>query len=133
LIALAPDVILAAGSMSVMALQHVTRSLPIVFVGVVDPVRIKPPFVDWAKAATARKRPELGRYLLQVDRQTKGSYTTSNAVQSAALAIKTGHPVVQVSVRRSQPYPHDRGSAGRGMMRDLVPVRLAGGDGIELT
>ena len=26
-----------------------------------------------------RKRPELGRYLLQVDRQTKGSYTTSNA------------------------------------------------------
>ena len=44
------------------------------------------------------KRPELGRYLLQVDRQTKGSYTTSNAAQSAALAIKTGHPVVQVSV-----------------------------------
>jgi putative ABC transport system substrate-binding protein len=38
LIALAPDVILAAGSVSVMALQHVTRSLPIVFVGVVDPV-----------------------------------------------------------------------------------------------
>jgi len=45
-----------------------------------------------------RKRPELGRYLLQVHRQTKGSYTTSNAAQSAALAIKTGHPVVQVSV-----------------------------------
>jgi formylglycine-generating enzyme required for sulfatase activity len=44
------------------------------------------------------KRPELGRYLLQVDRQTKGSYTTSNAAQSAALVIKTGHPVVQVSV-----------------------------------
>ena len=38
LIALAPDVILAAGSLSVTALQHVTRSLPIVFVGVVDPV-----------------------------------------------------------------------------------------------
>ena len=38
LIALAPDTILAAGSVSVMALQHVTRSLPIVFVGVVDPV-----------------------------------------------------------------------------------------------
>jgi hypothetical protein len=45
-----------------------------------------------------RKRPELGRYLLQVDRQTKGSYTTSNAAQAAASAIKTGHPVVQVSV-----------------------------------
>ena len=38
LIALAPDIILAAGSLSVTALQHVTRSLPIVFVGVVDPV-----------------------------------------------------------------------------------------------
>ena len=45
-----------------------------------------------------RKRPELGRYLLQVDRQTKGSYTTSNAAQAAASAIKPGHPVVQVSV-----------------------------------
>jgi len=38
LIALAPDIILAAGSMSVMALQHATRSRPIVFVGVIDPV-----------------------------------------------------------------------------------------------
>lgn len=45
-----------------------------------------------------RKRPERGRYLLQVDRQTKGSYTTSEAAQSAALAIKKGYPVVQVSV-----------------------------------
>jgi hypothetical protein len=45
-----------------------------------------------------RKRPEAGRYWLQVDRQTKGSYTTPEAAQSAALAIKTGHPIVQVSV-----------------------------------
>ena len=45
-----------------------------------------------------RKRPERGRYLLQVDRQTKGSYTTSEAAQSAALGIKTAHPIVQVSV-----------------------------------
>jgi hypothetical protein len=45
-----------------------------------------------------RKRPERGRYLLQVDRQTKGSYTTSEAAQSAALAIKTAYPIVQVSV-----------------------------------
>ena len=71
-----------------------------------------------------RKRPELGRYLLQVDRQTKGSYTTSNAAQSAALVIKTGHPVVQVSVYDAVDHLHDRGSAGRagGMMRVLVPV-----------
>jgi hypothetical protein len=36
--------------------------------------------------------------LLQVDRQTKGSYPTAEAVQSAALVIKKGYPVVQVSV-----------------------------------
>jgi putative tryptophan/tyrosine transport system substrate-binding protein len=38
LVAVAPDVILASGTPSVAALQHVTRSLPIVFVGVTDPV-----------------------------------------------------------------------------------------------
>jgi putative ABC transport system substrate-binding protein len=38
LVALAPDVILAAGSPSVAALQRVTRTLPIVFVRVADPV-----------------------------------------------------------------------------------------------
>jgi hypothetical protein len=45
-----------------------------------------------------RKRPERGRFLLQVDRQTKGSYTTSEAAQAAALIIKKGHPIVQVSI-----------------------------------
>ncbi len=38
LIALAPDVILAGGSPSVAALQQATRTVPIVFVSVVDPV-----------------------------------------------------------------------------------------------
>jgi len=38
LVALAPDVILAAGTLSVAALQHVTRTLPLVFVQVTDPV-----------------------------------------------------------------------------------------------
>ena len=45
-----------------------------------------------------RKRPERGRFLLQVDRQTKGSYTTSEAAQAAALVIKKKYPIVQVSV-----------------------------------
>ena len=45
-----------------------------------------------------RKRPETGRYLLQVDRQTKASYTTIETAQAAGMAIKTSHPVVQVSV-----------------------------------
>jgi putative tryptophan/tyrosine transport system substrate-binding protein len=38
LIALAPDVIMAAGTLSVTALQRVSQTLPIVFVGVSDPV-----------------------------------------------------------------------------------------------
>jgi hypothetical protein len=52
------------------------------------------------------KRPERGRYLLQVDQQTKGSYTTSDAAQSAAQAIKTGYPIVQVSVYDSVEHTH---------------------------
>ena len=48
--------------------------------------------------ASQRMRPEIGRYLLQVDRQTKGSYKSSEAAQSAGLAIKTGHPIVKVSI-----------------------------------
>ena len=38
LVALEPDVIVSSGSPSVGALQRVTRTIPIVFVGVVDPV-----------------------------------------------------------------------------------------------
>src|SRR5215216_6984589 len=38
LVALAPDVILAAGTLSVAALQDVTRTVPVVFAGVTDPV-----------------------------------------------------------------------------------------------
>jgi putative ABC transport system substrate-binding protein len=37
-VALAPDVMLASGTLSAAALQHVTRTLPIVFVNVADPV-----------------------------------------------------------------------------------------------
>ena len=38
MVALVPDVILASGSPTVVALQQVTRSVPIVFVAVIDPV-----------------------------------------------------------------------------------------------
>jgi hypothetical protein len=44
------------------------------------------------------KRPERGRFLLQVDRQTKGSYPTSEAAQAAALLIKKKYPIVKVSI-----------------------------------
>ncbi len=50
------------------------------------------------EAPSQRQQAERGRYLLQVDRQTKGSYLTAEAAQSAALVIKKGYPVVQVSV-----------------------------------
>jgi hypothetical protein len=45
-----------------------------------------------------RKRPELGRYLLQVDRQTKGSYQTAETAQAAGLAIKKDYPILHVTV-----------------------------------
>jgi putative tryptophan/tyrosine transport system substrate-binding protein len=38
LVALAPDVMLASGTLSAAALQHVTRTLPIVLVNVADPI-----------------------------------------------------------------------------------------------
>jgi hypothetical protein len=44
------------------------------------------------------KRPELGRYLLQVDRQTKGSYQTLDAAQAAGEVIKKNYPILQVAV-----------------------------------
>jgi hypothetical protein len=44
------------------------------------------------------KRPEVGRFLLQVDRQTKGSYATAEAAETAGMVIKKDHPIVRVSV-----------------------------------
>jgi putative tryptophan/tyrosine transport system substrate-binding protein len=38
LVGLNPDVILASASQSVLALQRITRSVPIVFANIVDPV-----------------------------------------------------------------------------------------------
>lgn len=48
--------------------------------------------------SSQRNRRDIGRYLLQVDRQTKGSYATAEAAQAAGLVIKKNHPKVQVSV-----------------------------------
>jgi hypothetical protein len=51
---------------------------------------------------------ERGPIFATVDRQTKNSYTTSEAAQSAALAIKTRYPIVQVSVYDSVEHTHTR-------------------------
>jgi hypothetical protein len=47
---------------------------------------------------TQRKRPETNRFRLEVDRQTKGSYTTFEAAEAAGMVIKKGHPILQVAV-----------------------------------
>jgi hypothetical protein len=47
--------------------------------------------------ATQRK-PVGGRFRLQVDRQTKGSYATYEAAEKVGLVIKKEHPIVQVTV-----------------------------------
>ena len=53
---------------------------------------------DVVEVFSQSKQPERGRYLLQVDRQTKSSYPTMEAAQAAALLIKKAYTVVQVSV-----------------------------------
>jgi hypothetical protein len=44
------------------------------------------------------KRPEDGRYRLQVDRQTKASFATYDDAEEAGLAIKKQFPIVRVTV-----------------------------------
>lgn len=43
-------------------------------------------------------RPVLGRYRLQVDRQTKKAYDNAEDAEAAGAAIKKAHPIVQVSI-----------------------------------
>ena len=47
---------------------------------------------------TQRKPADVGRFRLQVDRQTKGSYATYEAAEKVGLVIKKEHPIVQVTV-----------------------------------
>ena len=44
------------------------------------------------------RQSESGQFRLQVDRQTKSSYATFEAAKAAALAIKKGHPNLQVGI-----------------------------------
>lgn len=46
----------------------------------------------------SQRKPEVGRFLLQVDRQTKGSYKTFEDAEAAGLRIKKGFPIVKVSI-----------------------------------
>jgi hypothetical protein len=62
-------------------------------------ITVKPDLEEPAQELpTQRKVADVGRFRLQVDRQTKGSYTTLEAAEEAGTAIKKKHPVVQVAV-----------------------------------
>jgi hypothetical protein len=45
-----------------------------------------------------RRRPDVKQFRLQIDHQTKSSYDALADAQAAGLAIKTAHPIVQVSI-----------------------------------
>jgi hypothetical protein len=45
-----------------------------------------------------RKRPDLGKFRLQVDRQTKASFETFEAAEKRGLDIKTKYPSLQVAI-----------------------------------
>ena len=47
---------------------------------------------------TQRKRPDSGRFRLQVDRQTKESYATYETAEAAGLTIKKAYPILHVAV-----------------------------------
>ena len=54
---------------------------------------------DEAPAAPAGQgRAPMERFRLQVDRQTKTSYATHDAAETAGAAIKKAHPLVHVSI-----------------------------------
>ena len=45
-----------------------------------------------------QRKPEGGRFRLQVDRQMKNSYATYEAAEKVGLGIKKQHPILQVAV-----------------------------------
>jgi putative tryptophan/tyrosine transport system substrate-binding protein len=65
LVALSPDIILASGTLSVMPLQRITRTLPIVFVTVTDPVGAG--FVE--PSPSGRQHYRLYEFRIQFERQ----------------------------------------------------------------
>lgn len=49
-----------------------------------------------------QSRPTLGRYRLQVDRQTKSAFDSFDEAEKAGQAIKTAYPLVQVCIYDAQ-------------------------------
>lgn len=61
-------------------------------------IKVKKSEPEESPAPSQKVKKETGNYRLQVDRQTKAFYETEQAAWTAGLAIKKGHPVVQVSI-----------------------------------
>jgi hypothetical protein len=53
---------------------------------------------DTSQAPPSQDKQAEGRFRLQVDRQTKATYATLEAAETAGLAIKKSHPIVYVGV-----------------------------------
>jgi hypothetical protein len=51
-----------------------------------------------AETFSQKKRPEVGRYSLQVDRQVKQSFMDLAAAEEAGTALKKNFPLIQVVV-----------------------------------
>ncbi len=51
-----------------------------------------------AAPPVSQARAPLGRFRLQVDRQTKSAFSSLSDAEKAGRAIKKAHPIVQVSI-----------------------------------
>ncbi len=60
------------------------------------PEKVSPPVTMPENLGQGRKKQE--RFQLQVDRQTKATYTTMEAAETVGRAIKKAHPIVQVAI-----------------------------------
>jgi hypothetical protein len=56
------------------------------------------PGKEVVESVSQERRPEFGRYLLLVDKQTKGFFSTPDAAHAAGLKIKKGFPILQVAI-----------------------------------
>jgi putative ABC transport system substrate-binding protein len=123
LIALAPEVILASGSLSVAALQHLSRTLPIVFAAVTDPVGAG--FVD----SLARPGGNITGFML---------YEYSLSVKWLELLKQIAPSVTRVAVIRNSDLPAGMAlfgavqNAAQSLGVEVSPVSVSVRDAGEL-
>ena len=142
LVALAPDVILASGTLSAAALQHVTRSLPIVFVQVSDPVgagivdTLARPggnvtgFMNFEYSLSEKWlellkqiAPSVKRAAILRDSGTPAGIGQFSAIQGAAQSL--GVEVIPVNIRDAGEIEHAVGAFARSANGGLVVTASA--------